>query len=182
MNNHIEVIENFLSKDECEFILFKYKNELKLSFAQTSIGIDKNRKSSVGWINELNGINERLTDLLKTSYDINGMEVTGLGPFQFTEYKVGEYFDWHTDRGGEIYRDRFVSTVIQLNDNYSGGIFEIKDIKNNLIPIKQNAGNLFMFDSGLKHRVTPVMGGIRYSLVNWVSLVKTDSKKNSLTR
>ena len=45
MNNHIEVIENFLSKDECEFILFKYKNELKLSFAQTSIGIDKNRKS-----------------------------------------------------------------------------------------------------------------------------------------
>ena len=63
MNNHIEVIENFLSKDECEFILFKYKNELKLSFAQTSIGIDKNRKSSVGWINELNGINERLTDL-----------------------------------------------------------------------------------------------------------------------
>ena len=85
MNNHIEVIENFLSKDECEFILFKYKNELKLSFAQTSIGIDKNRKSSVGWINELNGINERLTDLLKTSYDINGMEVTGLGPLKFTE-------------------------------------------------------------------------------------------------
>jgi predicted 2-oxoglutarate/Fe(II)-dependent dioxygenase YbiX len=180
MNNHIKVIENFLSKDECEFILFKYKNELKLSSAQTSKGIDKNRKSSVGWIDELNGINERLTDLLKTSYDINGMEVTGLGPFQFTEYKVGEYFDWHTDRGGEIYRDRFVSTVIQLNDNYSGGVLEIKDVQNNLIPIKQKAGNLYVFESGLKHRVTPVEDGIRYSLVNWISLVKTDSNKQNI--
>jgi PKHD-type hydroxylase len=180
MNNHIQVIENFLSQEECDFILNKYKNELILSEAQVANGDYKSRKSSVGWIDELNGVNNRLTDLLKTSYNIGGIEVTGLGPFQFTEYKVGEYFDWHSDRSREYYRDRFVSIVIQLNDNYSGGIFEIKDIKNNLIPIKQNAGNLFMFDSGLKHRVTPVMGGIRYSLVNWVSLVKTDSKKQNL--
>jgi PKHD-type hydroxylase len=180
MNNHIQVIENFLSQEECDFILNKYKNELILSEAQVANGDYKSRKSSVGWIDELNGVNNRLTDLLKTSYNIRGIEVTGLGPFQFTEYKVGEYFDWHSDRSREYYRDRFVSIVIQLNDNYSGGIFEIKDIKNNLIPIKQNAGNLFMFDSGLKHRVTPVMGGIRYSLVNWVSLVKTDSKKQNL--
>ena len=176
----IKTFENFLSQEECDFILNKYKNELILSEAQVANGDYKSRKSSVGWIDELNGVNNRLTDLLKTSYNIRGIEVTGLGPFQFTEYKVGEYFDWHSDRSREYYRDRFVSMVIQLNDNYSGGIFEIKDIKNNLIPIKQNAGNLFMFDSGLKHRVTPVMGGIRYSLVNWVSLVKTDSKKQNL--
>ena len=176
----IKTFENFLSQEECDFILNKYKNELILSEARVANGDYKSRKSSVGWIDELNGVNNRLTDLLKTSYNIRGIEVTGLGPFQFTEYKVGEYFDWHSDRSREYYRDRFVSMVIQLNDNYSGGIFEIKDIKNNLIPIKQNAGNLFMFDSGLKHRVTPVMGGIRYSLVNWVSLVKTDSKKQNL--
>ena len=180
MNNHINVIKNFLSINECNNILSKYKNELKLSEAQVTNGDYKSRKSSVGWIDELSGINERLIDLLKTSYNINGMEVTGLGPFQFTEYKVGEYFDWHSDRGIEIYRDRFVSTVIQLNDNYSGGIFEIKDVQNNLIPIKQKVGNLYVFESGLKHRVTHVESGTRYSLVNWVSLVKTDIKKQNL--
>ena len=137
-------------------------------------------QSSVAWINDLGFVNEKLKNVLKTNYQFAGIEVTGLGPFQFTEYKVGEYFDWHSDRSREYYRDRFVSTVIQLNDNYSGGIFEIKDIKNNLIPIKQNAGNLFMFDSGLKHRVTLVETGIRYSLVNWVSTVKNDETKQNI--
>ena len=180
MIGNIDIFENFLSTEECDFILNKYKNELILSEARVSNGDYKSRKSSVGWIDELSGINERLTNLLKTSYNIKGIEVTGLGPFQFTEYKVGEYFDWHSDRSREYYRDRFVSMVIQLNDNYSGGVFEIKDVQNNLIPIKQKAGNLYVFESGLKHRVTPVESGTRYSLVNWISIVKTDIKKQNL--
>jgi predicted 2-oxoglutarate/Fe(II)-dependent dioxygenase YbiX len=180
MIGNIDIFENFLSTEECEFILFKYKNELRLSSAQVTNHNYKSRKSSVGWIDELNEINERLSDILKTLYDINGMEVTGLGPFQFTEYKIGEYFDWHSDRSGEIYRDRFVSTVILLNDNYEGGILEIRDIDDNLIPAMKKMGNLYVFDSGLRHRVTPVEVGTRYSLVNWVSLVKTDSKKQNL--
>ena len=180
MNNHIEVIENFLSKDECEFILNKCKEELKLSTAKVTNGNYKSRKSSVGWIDNLNVVNKRLSDVLKKSYDINGMEVTGLGPFQFTEYKIGEYFDWHSDRSGEIYRDRFASTVILLNDDYSGGILEIRDINGNVIPTNQKIGNLYVFDSGLRHRVTPVESGTRYSLVNWISVIKTDTKKQNL--
>lgn len=180
MNNHIEVIENFLSKDKCEFIINKCKEELKLSIAETAKGIVKDRKSLVGWIEDLNEVNEKLISILKNSYDINGMEVTGLGPFQFTEYKVGDYFNWHTDRKEDIYQDRFTSTVIQLNDDYNGGLLEIKDKKGNLIPLEQKMGSLYVFDSGLKHRVTPVLNGVRYSLVNWVSLVKTNPKKQSL--
>ena len=107
------------------------------------------------------------------------MEVTGLGRFQFTEYNVGDHYEWHTDRS-QTYIDRFVSTVIQLNDGYSGGILEIKDSKNNLISIEQKKGNLYIFDSGLKHRVTNVDAGERYSLVNWVSLIKTNSKKQNI--
>jgi len=180
MNNLIKVVENFLTDEECDYILNKYKNELKLSEAQVTNGNYKSRKSSVGWIDNLNDVNERLTDLLKKSYNINGMEVTGLGLFQFTEYKVGEYFDWHTDRIGEIYRDRFVSTVILLNDNYSGGVLEILDINGNQIPTNQKVGNLYIFDSGLRHRVTPVETGTRYSLVNWISLVKTNPIKQNI--
>jgi len=73
-----------------------------------------------------------------------------------------------------------VSTVIQLNDNYLGGILEIKNSKGNLIPITHKIGNLYMFNSNLRHRVTPVEEGIRYSLVNWISIIKTDPSKQNL--
>jgi Rps23 Pro-64 3,4-dihydroxylase Tpa1-like proline 4-hydroxylase len=179
MDNQIKIFENFLSIDECDYIVSKYKKELELSNAEVVTGISKSRKSKVGWIDNLNDINIRLSDVLKSSYNINGMEVTGLGRFQFTEYKVGDYYEWHTDRSKK-YIDRFVSTVIQLNDEYSGGILEIKDSNDNLISIEQKKGNLYIFDSELKHRVTTVDDGERYSLVNWVSLIKTDSTNQNI--
>lgn len=180
MNNLIKVVENFLTDDECDNILSKYKNELTLSIGEVYNGRSKNRKSLIGWINDLGDVNDRLINLLKSFYNINGMEVTGLGPFQFTEYKEGDYFDWHTDRNSEMYKDRFTSTVIQLNNNYEGGLLEIKDKTGTLIPLEQKKGNLYVFDSGLQHRVTPVNFGERYSLVNWVSLNKTNTKKQNI--
>ena len=180
MNNHIEVIENFLSIDECNDILSKYTNELELKTAQVANNDSKSRKSSVGWIDDLGVINKRLKTTLKSNFDFNGAEVTGLGPFQFTEYKVGEFYDWHTDRDLNTFKERMVSTVIQLNDNYEGGLLEIKNPKGILIPINQKMGNLYIFDSGLRHRVTPVNMNTRYSLVNWVSLVKTETNKQNI--
>jgi PKHD-type hydroxylase len=180
MNNYIELFENFLSKNECEFILNRCKEELELTTAAVKNGNSNERKSSVAWIDNLGDVNERLKNILKSRFNLNGMEVTGLGPFQFTEYKEGEFYGWHTDRDSTTFRERFTSTVIQLNEDYDGGLLEIKDTKNNLVPLKQKTGNLYVFDSGLKHRVTPVEDGIRYSLVNWISLVKTDSKKQNI--
>lgn len=178
---NIDVFENFLSLEECDFILSKCKSNLTLSTATVyGTDSDKNRKSSVGWISDLGFLNERLTNKLRETFNINGMEVTGLGDFQFTEYKEGQYFDWHTDSNSTIYRDRFTSIVIQLNDSYSGGILEIKNYKKELVQIENKIGTLYMFNSGLLHRVTPVIDGTRYSLVNWISLVKTDSKKQNL--
>lgn len=186
MIDNINIFENFLSPEECDFLLNKCKEELTLSNAKV-YGDDSNtthkktnRKSSIGWISDLEFLNERLTNKLRETFNINGMEVTGLKPFQFTEYKEGEYFDWHTDSTGTIYRDRFTSIVIQLNDSYNGGILEIKNIKGEFVPIENKIGTLYIFNSRLLHRVTPVVDGVRYSLVNWVSLVKTNSTKQNL--
>jgi len=183
MIDNIDIFDNFLSSEECSIILNKCKEELTLSSASVygnSSNSNGIRKSSVAWISDLGFLNERLTNKLRETFNINGMEVTGLGKYQFTEYKEGEYFDWHTDSTDTIYRDRFTSIVIQLNDNYNGGILEIKNLKGETLPIENKIGTLYIFNSRLLHRVTPVMGGIRYSLVNWVSLVKTDSKKQNL--
>lgn len=180
VNNEIKVIENFLTYEECSSILNICKKTINLFEAGVVGGNPKERKSSVGWVNDLGYINERLKNVLKDSYYFNGMEVTGLGPFQFTEYKVGEFYGWHTDRDSTTFMDRFTSTVIQLNDNYTGGVLEIKNSKGELVPIDNKIGSLYIFDSNLRHRVTPVDNGTRYSLVNWVSIIKTKSSQQNL--
>jgi len=191
MIDNIDIFENFLSPEECNFILDKCKGELTLENAkiwgddnndtQSNVSnVKKIRKSSIAWISDLGFLNERLTLKLRDLIKINGMEVTGLGNFQFTEYKEGEFYDWHVDSTSLVERERFVSIVIQLNDTYSGGHLEIKNTKAELIPIENKIGSLYVFNSRLLHRVSPVESGIRYSLVNWVSLIKTDLKKQNI--
>jgi Rps23 Pro-64 3,4-dihydroxylase Tpa1-like proline 4-hydroxylase len=186
MIGSINIFENFLLPEECDFILNKCKGELTLSNAELIGGnykfapTENFRKSSIGWVSDLGFLNERLTNKLRETFNINGMEVTGLGDYQFTEYKEGEYFNWHADASDAHYSDRFASMVIQLNNEYNGGILEIKNIKSELVPIENKIGTLYIFDSRLLHRVTTVENGVRYSLVNWISLVKTDSKKQNL--
>lgn len=185
MIGNIDIFENFLSAEECGFILNKCKEELTLSDAKVynnpnTLQTKTTRKSSIGWISDLEFLNKRLTNKLRETFNINGMEVTGIGPFQFTEYKEGEYFDWHTDSNDTVYRDRFTSIVIQLNNEYTNGILEIKNLKGELVPIENKIGTLYIFNSRLLHRVTPVTTGTRYSLVNWVSLVKTNLGKQNL--
>jgi predicted 2-oxoglutarate/Fe(II)-dependent dioxygenase YbiX len=41
-------------------------------------------------------------------------------------------------------------------------------------------GNLYVFFSNILHRVIPVKKGVRYSLVNWVSLKKIEGYKKTL--
>lgn len=179
-NNEIKVIENFLTNQECFSVLKTCKESINLSVASVYNGNPNHRKSSVGWVSDLGYLNERLKNVLKDSYFFNGMEVTGLGPFQFTEYKNGQFYDWHTDRDSVTFFNRFTSTVIQLNDNYTGGVLEIKNSKGELIDLENKIGNLYIFDSNLRHRVTPVETGVRYSLVNWVSIIKTNPSQQNL--
>jgi hypothetical protein len=70
MNNNIKIIENFLSIEECNDILSKYSNELKLKIAETVNNNYKIRKSSVGWIEDLGVINERLKLILKSNFNL----------------------------------------------------------------------------------------------------------------
>lgn len=177
-------IEEFLSKEESSNILEKYKKELFLEKAQIANGkIDNRRKSSVAFIDNIESIDNKLKDILKNLIQIKGFEVTGLGPYQFTEYKIGEYYDWHTDSSttDDEYKDRFCSIVIQLNDEYEGGYLQLKDESgDNTIQLDKGIGTMYIFYSNIRHRVMPVTSGVRYSLVNWISLKKLENFKKTL--
>lgn len=182
--DRLHTIKNFLTHNECSDILSKYKTELQLKPAEIANGkIDDRRKSSVGFINGIENIDNRLRDTLKNLIQIKGFEVTGLGPYQFTEYKTGEYYDWHTDSSptDDLYKDRFCSIVIQLNDEYEGGYLQLKDESgDNTIQLDKGIGTMYIFYSNIRHRVIPVIYGTRYSLVNWVSLKKLENFKKTL--
>jgi PKHD-type hydroxylase len=168
----ILTFENFLSIDECDFILSKCKEELISPNKKLSYDVSNHRKSSIATIYGLEFLNERLLLVIKNSFNIHEMEINGLDDIRFTEYQVGEYFEWHVDSSKYKYEKRFISIVIQLNDGYDGGIFEIKDFKGTKVLLTQKKGNLYIFNSKLFHRVTEITSGIRHSLVIWVSLSK----------
>lgn len=96
--------------------------------------------------------------------------------FQFTEYssKGEQHYDWHIDNNWTTQTpaswDRKLSVVIQMTDpsKYEGGRLEFDGM---LIPEDQfrNPGDMVIFPSFLKHRVTPVTKGKRQSLVTWIN-------------
>ena len=182
--DRLHTIKNFLTHNECSDILSKYKTELQLKPAEIANGkIDDRRKSYVGFINGIENIDTRLRDTLKNLIQIKGFEVTGLGPYKFTEYKTGEYYDWHTDSSptDDLYKDRFCSIVIQLNDEYEGGYLQLMDDSgDNTYQCAHGIGTMYIFYSNIRHRVMPVTNGVRYSLVNWVSLQKIENFKKTI--
>lgn len=176
----INIIEDFLSNNECDYVINKCKSELTLSEFDNYYG-KLNRKQKSARIYDLEFINLKLENILKKTININGMEASGIiHKFKFAEYKVGDYFDWHEDRSSNLYRIGVFSTVIQLNDNYDGGILEIKNLNGELVPIENKKGSLYIFNPNLLHRITKIESGSRHSLISWVSLIKTNKTKQNL--
>ena len=81
---------------------------------------------------------------------------------QLSRYRIGDYYNWHCDAGGKE-KDRQLSFSVQLNDDYAGGDLEIGG---HVMPRRK--GCLTVFPSDLKHRVTEVTDGERFSLVGWI--------------
>jgi len=108
---------------------------------------------------------------------------------QFTKYKQGQYYDWHSDSWDKVYKKpghsddgkiRKLSMTCQLTDGseYSGGELEF-DFRDYDPPQRDESkhvrkapeilpkGSIIVFPSFVWHRVKPITRGTRYSLVLW---------------
>ena len=119
------------------------------------------------------------------NFEINHSEL-----FQFTKYKLNQYYGWHCDSFIKPYDNpecqnlygkiRKISVTCQLSDNseYKGGELEF-DFRNNVPNNKDfnnffkttdkmtSKGSIIVFPSFVWHRVKRVTKGSRYSLVIW---------------
>jgi PKHD-type hydroxylase len=179
-------INNFLSKDECESLLkFSLQNELQPGLT----GLDsqhatKYRESNILFYDyslDFPNLNKKLIEIFEKEIDVKGHKVDFMHKeFQFTEYKTNGYYNWHTDSSSPSNKERYCSIVIQLNDSYTGGELQLKNNDNTDNVLNSGLGNLFLFHSHIQHRVTPVLTGIRYSLVNWIKLIPIKNYKRTL--
>jgi PKHD-type hydroxylase len=146
------------------------------------IGVTKGvRNSTIRWIHRedqsMLWAFLRLERILLESNEVAfGLDICGLcGGFhgvQFTEYHAeGEqHYDWHEDNNWKrnAPMDRKLSLVVQLSErgDYDGGKLELK---NDPLPEGMfcEQGDVIVFPSFNRHRVTPVTRGVRYSLVTW---------------
>jgi PKHD-type hydroxylase len=182
MKNNIRTVANFLSADECESVLKRCLADLILvegkTYSEKTKKFKDLRRSKVASIENLGSINDRIFSEVNKNVSVKGFEPF-IESFQFTKYSEGDYFDWHTDSNDTIYRDRFYTVVIPLNEEYKGGEFQLL-IENKETEMRQDRGNLFIFPANTTHRVKQIASGTRYSLVSWLKLKPTRDHEKSL--
>ena len=98
------------------------------------------------------------------SYNYDGYE-----PFQYSEYEVGDHFNWHFDvkqfTGANIRKVSF-SLGLSNKNEYEGGDLILKTSAEESC-YKLDRGDLIGFPSWVLHKVTPVTKGKRRVVVGW---------------
>ena len=98
------------------------------------------------------------------SYNYDGYE-----PFQYSEYEVGDHFNWHFDvkqfTGANIRKVSF-SLGLSNKNEYEGGDLILKTSAEESC-YKLDRGDLIVFPSWVLQKVTPVTKGKRRVVVGW---------------
>ena len=178
-------IVRYGKEQDKEIAITGNNNKRKLTGEQLK-NIQKKRKSDVVWMpdrwiyNEIHPYIHQANRNAEWNFEWDWSE-----PCQFTEYKVGQYYDWHCDSYEEPYNEpkdlnrhgklRKLSMTVSLThpDEYEGGDLEF-DFRNTdagsqprICEEVRQKGSVIVFPSFVWHRVKPVTKGTRHSLVCW---------------
>ena len=113
-------------------------------------------------------------------------------PIQFSHYRIGDHYTWHVDLMPNLHtanmwsivkddgydpqwyekKQRKLSLTVNLSDptEYYGGDVEFLGMMGGVVnnPDLRKRGTVIAFPSFVKHRVTKITGGERFSLVVWI--------------
>lgn len=168
-----KIYEKAVKADVCDQLndMFQEMREGMVGLDESKLNHDE-RRSNVGALSNNEPIAEYLFNLCGLTNEILSwhLDITGLEDLQLTEYNKNGHYDWHTDcdpflKLGGLHRK--VTAVLMLSGDYaySGGDLEFEGIE---LP-RLKKGDVIVFPSVLKHRVTPVESGLRRTLVCWTT-------------
>ena len=177
--------KSYLSKEICEKIIsdvepLPWQDALVGNGGKEQILDSNYRRSKIKFIHASDWRFQYIFDFMwKTGQQANDdffmFNISRLNFLQFAEYNannLGEYKDHHDVfwLNGDDFYHRKLSCTIQLSepDSYTGGNLELVEAKFKP-PIEdvRAQGTITYFPSFLRHQVTPVLTGKRYSLVAW---------------
>jgi predicted 2-oxoglutarate/Fe(II)-dependent dioxygenase YbiX len=155
------------SKEECSTII----NYQKINH-QNWKNNDRDYKSSTIVLNyETSWVFERLKNFFE---EVSGCEMFNIkNEIHFHKYQTNDWFGVHNDT-----RDnRLYSVGVLLNEDFIGGDFKLYNPDE--ILLNKMCGNSYVFDVRVSHEVTPILSGIRYSLIWFIQNmnIKTITKK-----
>jgi len=168
------LITGMFSADECAEIIKSVQEEtFEISTVWYHDKKESNssvRKGPIFWLSESDErfklVYNRISLGMEAAIKYYDFDCTGIEMIQLCRYEVGDYFNWHFDLGSQKeISHRKISLVVSLSDPdaYKGGHLEFYDYSVEK-PIAQ--GFSIAFPSYLRHRVTPLKQGVRYSLVS----------------
>lgn len=179
----IKTYKNFLSKEECDFIINNHKLNLeKAKIGESGVINESIRKANTNTIQIQNDIFQKLNNIIDDSIsEMQNIVLEKINQFKFIEYPTGGYYKWHKDSSPNTeFASRLLSVVIQLNDNYEGGELLYKTPKGEFV-FEKGLGNLHIFSSSIWHSVTEVTSGQRYSIVNWYCIKPNNIDKKTIS-
>ena len=148
--------------------------------------IQKKRKSDIVWLSDQWIYNEIHPYIHQANANAGwNFQWDWSDSCQFTEYKKGQFYDWHCDSSELPYKNpkevnsygkiRKLSMTVSLTDpeEYEGGDMEFdfrctdEGSQPQICKELRSKGSVIVFPSFVWHRVKPVTRGIRNSLVCW---------------
>jgi PKHD-type hydroxylase len=169
--------DGVLSKDFCQLALnsVNWEDACKASVRGDARILDpKSRISEIIWQDRMQPLG-CVTNSYFEAANINAgwnFDITLFESVQLSKY-TGEnkgHYDWHVDcNPPKEGVQRKLTCVILLNDpsEFEGGELQFEEMDGVNMLTKQ--GSIIVFPSFLKHKVTPVTKGVRYTAVTWAS-------------
>lgn len=175
--------QSHFTPQQCKKII---EDASKLPVQQATLGVDgetvltEYRRSKVRFIHKTDPTFTWLFDeLWKMAIQCNDewfqLHISKLDYMQLAEYDsdyLGEYKEHHDVFwiNGDSPYHRKLTCVVQLSDpmTYDGGNLELTESVESPNPENIRAqGTAIFFPSLMRHKATPVIGGVRYSLACW---------------
>ena len=156
-------------------------DRLALEKAELSVGAqgyENIRQTLVAWVDrnsETELLYRRMEEaVLALNARYFRFDLSGLADFQYAVYggPEGGHFDWHKDYGRDPNdperEPRKLTLSLQLSDpsDYDGCELQVR-AGNKIDIAPKERGALIAFPANVLHQVTPILSGVRKSLVIW---------------
>lgn len=178
------IYRKVFNEDECNKIIECYHNRELTDSISTDYNFDyqnkdslknlKDNKSRISkesalFSGEDEWVHDKVSNILEELNDkFFNFDSLKMGRYQLLQYGPNGKFDWHADQGLKgVFSLRRISIVIFLSnrDEYEGGQLEFMPKLRE--PLKMEKGYMVVFPSHKIHRVSPIISGIRRTIVNW---------------